>query len=100
LQSFSSTFPPTSSPGFIVPVSSGITPSKEAYILKKYLILDSEYFVTFLAISQYNSCQQGLSICCLPSYQCGIRYPPVANAPSPAPGTNQAAFGAYPWQGR
>ncbi|CAG9810044.1 unnamed protein product [Chironomus riparius] len=71
-----STLPPMPNPGYIVPVSSGITPS----------------------ISQYNSCQQGLSVCCLPSYQCGIRYPPVANGPSPAPDTNQAAFGAYPWQ--
>lgn len=45
-----------------------------------------------------SSCQPGiLSQCCQPGpYQCGIRYPPVINAPIPGPG--QAPYGAYPWQ--
>lgn len=43
------------------------------------------------------SCGTGLVLCCQPGpYQCGVRYPPVANSPQPAAG--QAAYGAYPWQ--
>ncbi|KAG5668639.1 hypothetical protein PVAND_016574 [Polypedilum vanderplanki] len=38
------------------------------------------------------SCQAGLSVCCLASYQCGIRYPPVAQAPQPAPGSGHTSF--------
>lgn len=42
-------------------------------------------------------CFTGLQRCCFPGpYQCGIRYPPVANSPTPAPG--QASYGEYPWQ--
>lgn len=28
----------------------------------------------------------------------GVRYPPIANAPRPAPNTVQATYGSYPWQ--
>ncbi|CAG9811320.1 unnamed protein product [Chironomus riparius] len=43
-------------------------------------------------------CQSGLERCC-PStgYQCGRRYPPVAGARQPIPGSGQANYGAYPW---
>lgn len=42
-------------------------------------------------------CGIGLVVCCQPGpYQCGVRYPPVANSPTPAAG--QAPYGAYPWQ--
>lgn len=42
-------------------------------------------------------CFTGLQRCCIPGpYQCGVRYPPVANSPVAAP--TQAQFGKYPWQ--
>lgn len=44
-----------------------------------------------------SSCATNLVLCCQPGgYQCGARYPPVANSPTPAAG--QAPYGAYPWQ--
>uniref|UniRef100_A0A182QE06 Peptidase S1 domain-containing protein n=1 Tax=Anopheles farauti TaxID=69004 RepID=A0A182QE06_9DIPT len=43
------------------------------------------------------TCQSGLERCCMAgSYQCGLQYPPIANAP--AVRTNQASYGEYPWQ--
>lgn len=35
--------------------------------------------------------------CCYAGpYQCGVRFPPVANSPPHGPG--QADYGKYPWQ--
>lgn len=42
-------------------------------------------------------CYTGLQRCCFPGpFQCGVRYPPVANSPPHGPGF--AAYGKYPWQ--
>lgn len=50
-----------------------------------------------MATAFQTTCLNDLRLCCYPgSFQCGIRYPPVAGAQAPTPG--QAAFGAYPWQ--
>ncbi|KAJ6636460.1 Phenoloxidase-activating factor 2 [Pseudolycoriella hygida] len=53
--------------------------------------------VTVPTTPPITSCGAGLSLCCRSGpYQCGVRYPPVAGSPVPAPG--QAPYGSYPWQ--
>jgi hypothetical protein len=32
-------------------------------------------------------------------YQCGYRFPPIAGARTPIPGSGQSNYMSYPWQG-
>uniref|UniRef100_A0A182J0I2 Uncharacterized protein n=1 Tax=Anopheles atroparvus TaxID=41427 RepID=A0A182J0I2_ANOAO len=53
--------------------------------------------VISVSIVSPTTCQSGLERCCAPGgYQCGLQYPPVANAPAVT--NNQASYGEYPWQ--
>ncbi|KFB38434.1 AGAP012591-PA-like protein [Anopheles sinensis] len=50
-----------------------------------------------VSITSPTTCQTGLERCCAAGgYQCGLQYPPVANAPAVT--NNQASYGEYPWQ--
>lgn len=49
------------------------------------------------AVAAQTSCGTNLQLCCYAGgYQCGVRFPPITGAATPAAG--QAPYGAYPWQ--